>query len=109
MQSQIFKTIPPATLLYKFLNKTGYIENKYYIFSKTEYKSAIMRNLIEPFIKIIRNYYYTSKRFYIDKAHTYKSFATILRQLCKANKIPIHSSLKYFKSSYIITYKILII
>lgn len=109
MHSQIFKTIPPISLLYSFLNNAGYIDNNYYLFSKTEYKSATMKDLIEPFMKNIRQYYYHSKLFYINKSHTYKSVATILRQICKVHKIPFNSYIKYSKSAYIITYKILII
>lgn len=109
MHSQVFKTIPPISLLYSFLNKAGYIENNNYLFSKTEYKSAGMKDLIEPFIKNIRQYYHYSKLSYIDKSHTYKSFATILRQICKLNKIPFNSYIKYSKSIYMITYKILIV
>ena len=109
MPNQIYKIIPPKELIYDFLKKSAHIEDKYYIFSKTYYKSATIKKLIQPFLNNIRKYYHSSKCFYIDRMHTYKSFATILRQICRANEIPIHSVIKYFKSSYIIQYKILII
>lgn len=107
MTNQTFKTIPPKNILYEFLDNVAFLENNYYIFSKTNYKAALIKNVIPPFILNIRKYYYKSKQKYIDNATTYKGFVTILRQICKSNKIPIHSSIKYYKSDYVINYKIL--
>jgi hypothetical protein len=108
MHSQIFKKIPSKKLLYDFLENVALLENNYYILSKSGYKSAGMKNLTEPFLKELRQYYYKSKLIYIDKSCTYKGFITVLRQVCKINQIPIHSFLKYSKSEYFINYKILV-
>lgn len=107
MTNQTFKDIPPKNIVYEFLDNTAFLENNYYVFSKTNYKAAIIKNLITPFIQNISKYYYNSKKFYIDNATTYKGFITVLRQVCKSNQIPIHSFIKYYKSEYVINYKIL--
>ena len=98
--SQLFKIPPSKILLYDFLNDSGHKEVKYYIFSKTYFKSSCLKNKIAPFVQKLRECYFPSKLFYIDRKLTYKSFATILRQICKVNKIPIHSDIKYNKSAY---------
>lgn len=107
MNNQTFKEIPPKKILYDFLDSTAFLENNYYVFSKTNYKAAVLKNIISPFMQNITKYYYKSKLFYIDKATTYKGFITVLRQICKSNQIPIHSFIKYYRSEYVINYKIL--
>ena len=95
--------------LYDFLNNGGHKEDYYYIFSKNEFKSLLMRNEIEPFLQKLRPHYYKSKLYYLDRTLTFKTLATILRQICKINKIPIESIIKYNNSLYYISYKISIV
>ena len=108
MKSQIFKIIPPKNIIYKFLEKNANLDNEYYIFSKANFKSAIIKNEIGPLLTTLRPYYYISKLNYITKPQNFKTFCTILRQICKINNIPIESYIKYIKSEYFINYKILI-
>lgn len=107
--SQLFKTIPPKLLLYDFLNTGACKEKNYYIFSKDAFKSLVMKNEIEAFLEKLRPHYYSSKLYYLDRKPTFKTFATILRQICKIHKIPIESIIKYNNSSYYISYKISIV
>jgi len=109
MQHQLFKRLPPRKILFDFLNECCAFESDGYILEISNYKSALLKGKIQPFILEIRPFYHTSKLFYIEKANNFKSFVTIIRQLCKLYNIPINSKLLFSKSSYTIKYKILII
>ena len=72
------------------------------------YFDEIYSNDIQQFLEIIRNYYYNSKRKYLDKLLTYNSFITIIRQICKSNDIKYENKIKYYNSTYDIHYYILL-
>ena len=102
--SQIFKSAVPNELLYELLNNIALKTEKYYLINTIEYKKAQFKELIEPFIEKCRPYYHISKQKYLDKAITYKSFVTIIRQICNHNMITYTSQIKYDKSEYDIFY-----
>ena len=54
----------------------------------------------------IEKYYYKCKRFYVTRKQTYKTFITILRQICKFKHLAFTSKIKYDKSKYEIVYYI---
>tara|TARA_B100000900_G_C20506472_1_gene686101 strand:+ start:656 stop:988 length:333 start_codon:yes stop_codon:yes gene_type:complete len=104
--SQIFKNKIPDNILYDFIKKIGeenHTDNMY-IISKNSYKKSIMSDDLETFYNEIKKYYYISKKFYIERKRNYKNFITIIRQICKFNKIPFSSKIFYSKSSYEIKY-----
>ena len=102
--SQIFKKDIPKEYLFDFLNKCCVVNNKKYTFSKSSYKKAKLEKLVEPFCKSLKEFYFKSKHYYIERNMTYKNLITILRQICKFNNIPFTSDIKYSKSKYEITY-----
>ena len=108
MSLQLFKTTPPQKILFDILNKCCIFESNQYILEKSNYKSASLKGIIEPFIQELKPFYHNSKLFYIERANNFKSFVTIIRQLCKLYNIPINSIMQFSKSSYEIKYKILI-
>lgn len=108
MSQQLFKTPPPQKILFDFLNKCCIFESNQYILEKSNYKSALLKGITEPFIQELKPFYHNSKLFYIERANNFKSFVTIIRQLCKLYNIPINSIIQFSKSSYQIKYKILI-
>jgi len=61
---------------------------------------------ISKFYEQIREYYYLSKRFYLERKMSYTNFTTVLRQICKFNEITYTSQIKYDKSRYDIIYNI---
>lgn len=109
MSLQLFKIPPPKKILFDFLNKCCIFESNLYILEKSNYKSALLKGLTEPFIQELKPFYHNSKLFYIEQSNNFKSFVTIIRQLCKLYNIPINSTLQFSNSSYEIKYKILII
>jgi hypothetical protein len=106
MTSQLFKTHIPKQLLISLLEDIAIKTDKYYIVNNTAYKKGIFNQTICEFIINCRPYYFLSKRKYLDRKLTYKSFMTILRQICNCNNITYTSKIKYDKSVYDIEYSI---
>jgi hypothetical protein len=107
MTSQIFKTQIPNQLLLNLLEENAVKSDKCYVVNNNVYKKGIFNESIPKFITECRQYYFLSKRKYLDRKLTYNSFITILRQICNFNKITYTSKIKYDKSVYDIEYHIL--
>lgn len=108
MPSQIFKLPFPKEKLYEFLDKCAEKNTDSYKFSKTSYKTAQYKEIIQPFCDTIKDYYFDSKKYYATRQITYKNIITIIRQLCKYHFIPFNSNIKYSQSIYEISYTIFI-
>lgn len=106
MPSQIFKTQPQTSILLCFLDKVCSNDANAYVFDIVAFKRANFINVIPAFINELRDYYHTSKYFYLDRKQTYTTFVTIIRQICKNNHIPYNAIIVYEKSSYYIKYEI---
>jgi hypothetical protein len=107
MTSQIFKTQIPNQLLLNLLEENAVKSDKCYVVNNNVYKKGIFNESIPKFITECRQYYFLSKRKYLDRKLTYNSFITILRQICNFNKITYTSKIKYDKSVYDIEYHIM--
>ena len=107
MTSQIFKTQIPNQLLINLLEENAVKSDKCYVVNNNVYKKGIFNESIPKFITECRQYYFLSKRKYLDRKLTYNSFITILRQICNFNKITYTSKIRYDKSVYDIEYHIL--
>ena len=108
MTNQIFKNAVPNELFYNLLDNICSKNDKYYIFNNDAYKKGIFFNLISPFLDVCKPYYHISKRTYLERKLTYNSFTTIVRQICKFNKLEYTSKIKYDKTNYDIIYSILL-
>jgi DNA polymerase III gamma/tau subunit len=106
MSLQIFKNNVPNEDLFNLLNNICSKNEKYYVFNIESYKRGIYKELIQEFIQFCQPYYHISKRKYLDRNLTYNSFTTVLRQICKFNKIVYTNKIKYDKSTYSILYYI---
>ena len=107
MTSQIFKTQIPNQLLINLLEENAVKSDKCYVVNNNVYKKGVFNESIPKFITECRQYYFLSKRKYLDRKLSYNSFITILRQICNFNKITYTSKIKYDKSVYDIEYHIL--
>ena len=103
---QNFKSSIPINILWDYLQNNFEDKDTHFIINKFLYKKAEYNNSINIFIESLKDYYYVSKRKYIDRQMTYKNFLTVIRQLCNANNINYTSRLVYDKSSYEIEYSI---
>lgn len=106
MTSQIFKQIIPKENIFELLDSICNKNEKYYIFNNASFKKGLYNGVIDTFIQFCTPFYFLSKRKYLEKKLTHTSFVTILRQLCKSNKINYTSQIKYDKSTYDIIYYI---
>jgi len=106
MASQIFKTNVPNSLLFNLLHNVCIKNNNCYIFNSDAYKKGVYKEEIQKFMEECKPYYFISKRTYLDKKLSYTKFTTILRQICKFNKITYTSKIIYNKSTYNIVYYI---
>jgi hypothetical protein len=104
--SQIFKQPFPAEILFSFLDSNAAKSGKYYLFSSASFKKGMFNGSIIDFIEKCKSYYHISKHSYLERKLTYSGFNTIIRQICKFNKITYTSKIKYDKSDYDIVYYI---
>lgn len=81
-------------------------KNKFYILNNESYKKGQMQNIITTFINNIKPYYNNSKLHYLERNITFKSFLTIIRQICKAQDILYNIKMNYVKSKYELIYSI---
>lgn len=102
--SQIFKNMVPTEKLFELLDKICAKESTFYVVDNNAYKKGMFNNSISEFFEFCKPYYYISKRKYLEREITNKSFLTIIRQICKANEITYTSQITYNKSEYDIIY-----
>lgn len=106
MASQLFKTKIPNKLLIDLLDDIAIKSEKCYVLNNNSFKKGVFNNSITKFIEDCKPYYYKSKHKYLDRKINYNSFITIIRQICKYNKITYISQIKYDRSNYDIVYYI---
>ena len=98
--SQIFKEKIQDSVFFELLDNLCIKNDSYYIFNFESYKKGIYNENIPQFVEYCKQYYYNSKKKYLERKQTYNSFVTILRQICKNNNITYLSKLVYNKSNY---------
>ena len=111
MSKQLFKEKIPISIFKNFLEKAVLPvqdpndENIFiYRLDKVIFKKFLYLDEYKSFLNKIVNYYYASKRHYVEKNQTYNSFLTICRQICKSHQINYSSQILYDKSKYEIIY-----
>lgn len=102
--SQIFQNPPPVAILWDFLQENCEDMPDYYIINRIKFKQAEYHDTISGFISRLKEFYFPSKRHYVDRKIDYSKFTTIIRQLCKYNNIAFMSKIVYNKSDYEIIY-----
>ena len=108
MVTQIFKKDMSEKLVFNFLEKFCDKNDNYLLLNKSAYRKAEYHNYIQPFLDELKEYYHTSKQFYLTRKLTYNYFLTIIRQLCKYVNIKYDTKILYVKSLYDINYHIYI-
>ena len=107
ISQNIKSSLKKETIIKIIKDITSYDENKkVYIFSNVEYKRMCYHDKANEIIQILRPHYYESKQFYLDRKLTFKSFFSLLRQICKFNGIYVTSRVVYNRSEYTIIYTI---
>jgi hypothetical protein len=106
MASQIFKNKIPNNVFFELLDKICQKNEKHYIFNFDAFKKGVYTEDIVKFLEFCKPYYFLSKHKYLENKLTYKLFTTVIRQICKFNKITYTSQIIYNKSEYSIVYYI---
>ena len=98
----------PVSILYNMLEKVcdPSLSQSFYIFTISSYKKLCYYGQDSDFLQAVKPYYYKSKRFYLERDPGYKSFCTVIRQICKSHILKIESKLNYCNSSYMMEYYI---
>lgn len=105
--SQIFNKTFDKDKIYTFFNKIGTKQlDKFLIFNESIIKNKV--DSIKELYTYLSNYYFNSKKYYLDRAKTFKDFCTILRQVCKFLTIPFTKKIIYNKSKYKIYYVVIL-
>ena len=102
---KIFKKQIPITILYNLLDKVESCEKNQYIIDKPFFKR--LTPFMKDFLEECKSYYFDSQKKYITKTpFIYKSFLTVVRQICNNNDIPFYYKIKFLHSKYEIIYYI---
>ena len=104
--SQIFKHSVPENILFDFLDSVCDKTEKYFVFDNNAYKRALLEEKISLFCNTLVDYYYNSKKYYVNREMNYIKFCTVIRQICKLNIVNYHTKIVYSKSKYHIPYYI---
>ncbi len=101
LQSQLFCKKVSFDLIEPYLQKicTRCTDTGAYILDETAFSLLMFHGMDTDFINTMRPYYHNSKLNYVDRKLTFKSFSTIVRQICKATGKNISSKIKYFHSA----------
>jgi len=106
MPTQVFKKKIPNEILFTLLDSICVKNEKHYMVNVEAFKRGVFKELFPNFINNCTPFYHLSKRCYLEKKFTYKSFTTILRQICNCNQILYTSKITFDKSTYGIVYYI---
>lgn len=101
---KIFKKQIPIVLLFHLLDKVHPAKDEY-IIDKALFKK--LQPFLPEFLSECSEYYLDSQKKYTTKTpFLYKSFLTVVRQICNNNEVPFFYKLKYMHSTYEIIYYI---
>lgn len=104
--SQLFKRFIPNNKLFELFDKICAKTDTFYILDNNAYKKGVFTGIIQEFFEFCKPFYYISKRIYLERELTNKTFLTVIRQICKHNKIHYKTNIIYNKSVYDTVYHI---
>ena len=106
MKTNYFHSPIPSILLLTLLHELCVVINKTFIMDMSAYHNGIHKGVIQKFMEDCKAYYLPSKQFYTTNELTYKSFLTVVRHVCKINKIEYTHHIQYCHSIYQVVYHI---
>jgi hypothetical protein len=95
-------------IIIDLLDKICQKKDERYNLDQNAFRKMLFHGYDKDFCTCIKEYYFSSKQFYVTRELTYKSFTNIVRQICKHNNIRLNSSMRYNDSKYTIEFFIYI-
>ena len=86
----------PYEVMVKHLALLSVFHETHYVVDHSMYKTLIFQGLDMLFLQELKPYYAQSQ--YLTREFTYKSFLTILRQICRANGFTYYTKNQYDRS-----------
>jgi tRNA G18 (ribose-2'-O)-methylase SpoU len=102
--NQIIKSDISSGIISDFIIQNCRKEGDEYISDKAVFKKMYQNGALEEFMKLLKPYYFDSKKFYVERSLNYKNYNTILRQVTKNANISSRKRICYFHNSYEIIY-----
>lgn len=100
----IFKKDIPLGILWGLFDKVCNKDGGFYTINHTIYNKIIISNHHHAFLDSLKPFYYSSKQHYLTRDFSYKSFVTIIRQICNFHNYPYKQQIIYNNSRYDIHY-----
>ena len=106
MVDQLIKENIPVYIMLVFLDLYCERTNTGHVFNRDAYKRAALRGGVDRLTKSLREYYHVSKQYYLVRKHSFKTVATLMRQLCRHFQIPYATTIVYGGPKYSTVYMI---
>ncbi len=97
---QVFRKRVDLKILFDLLDRVSVSKNGSHTLDYYVYKKIVFQNLHIEFCAYLKECYHRSKQFYATRQFTYKSFTTMLWQICKHNNVDIISRVRHVDSEY---------
>lgn len=102
----IFRKHIPMETLYHILDQICVKKDKYYLIDFNAFRLLQFRELYPEFSKKIIDAYKPSKQYFVTRPLSYNSFITIVRHICRVNRVDFNTKFNYQHSQYNIDYYI---
>ena len=97
------KPFPLATLI-ELLNTICPFNEDYYLVDMNVFQSMVFLHTHRDFYNSLQDFYYPCQQFYVTRPIDYRSFTTVLRQLCNYHHISFRIDRQYNHSTLITRY-----
>jgi hypothetical protein len=102
----IFRKHIPIETLYHILDTISVKNDKYYLIDFNAFRLLQFHQLYPEFAQNIIDAYKPSKQYFVTRSLTYNSFITIVRHICRVNRVLFDTKFNYQHSQYNIDYYI---
>jgi hypothetical protein len=104
-KSNLFSEPYPLAKLWAILNEICPSEEDYYLIDENAFDSMVVfKGTHISFLEDLKTYYYPCQQFYVTRPFNYKSFTTLLRQLCNYHNVNFRIDKHYNHSKLTIRY-----
>jgi hypothetical protein len=96
--STLFKTPVPLSTWKEVLQSMTASSGPLFVMDDTAFKRGLYLGSLCAFWEACVPYYHVSKRHFVTRPLTFKTFSTVLRQVCRSHHLPVQSTLVYSHS-----------